>query len=79
MSLSELSPLALAVWQHGLRERGAGPFEIAERVEAATGWMVDPRSVSEACRSLVAVGRAARSPFGYRSVSGRQGELGMER
>lgn len=75
MSLATLSPLALAVWQHGLRDRGAGPFLIANRVEVATGWTVDPRSVSEACRALVRAGYAALSPFGYRACSARQAQL----
>lgn len=79
MSLGELSPLTIAVWQHGLRARGAGPFEVAERVEEATGWIVDPRSVSEACRELVRDGYAARSPFGYRALAAKQGKLGVER
>ena len=71
----KLSPLALAIWQHGLRERGAGPFLIANRVEVATGWTVDPASVSLACRELVRAGYAARSPFGYRAEVARQVEM----
>ena len=71
----QLTSLALTIWQHGLRERGAGPFLIANRVEIATGNPTDPASVSLACRELVAAGYAARSPFGYRATTARQLEI----
>lgn len=73
--LAELSALALAVWQHGLRPRGAGPFRIGARLERALGQPVSPADVSLACRELVRAGLADRSAFGYRERQQRQMEL----
>lgn len=74
MSLANLTPLALAVWQHGLRDRGAGPFEVQARIEAA-GVYCDAQGVSLACRELVRAGYATTSPFGYRATMARQVEM----
>ncbi len=75
VDIAELSWLALAIWQHGLRRRGAGPFVIAARVERAIGQSVSPAAVSAECRALVREGFADRSAFGYRERQVQQMEL----
>lgn len=75
MSVEGLSALALAVWQHGLQERGAHVFVVTRRVERELKTPVDPSSVSRACRELIEAGLADRSAFGYRRRQARQMEL----
>ena len=74
-ALASLSSLALVVWQHGLRDRGVTLWTVHARLERL-GLVVEPSTVSEACRELVRAGYADKSPFGYRARQVRQLELG---
>ena len=74
-ALASLSSLALVVWQHGLRDRGASLWTVHARLERL-GLVVGPSAVSEACRELVRAGYADKGPFGYRARQVRQLELG---
>lgn len=78
MSVSELSSLALTVWQHGLRERGATLFQVVARLERA-GFTAIPPDVSIACRALVCAGFADKSALGYRCRKAYQPSLLEER
>ena len=69
-----LSTLALDVWRHALRDRGASLWTVVQRLDEA-GVYADPREVSRACRELVAAGYADKSPFGYRARAERQIEM----
>jgi hypothetical protein len=72
--LDTLSPLALSIWQYGLKANGASVFTIAERL-LDRGLEHDAEDVSKACRELVAAGRARQTPFGYLHVRAKQGRL----
>ncbi len=70
-----MSALALQVWQLALRARGAALWTVHARLERL-GLVVEPSTVSDACRELVRAGYADKSPFGYRARQVRQLELG---
>ena len=74
MTLADLSTLALQVWQHARRERGATVWTVCDRLTRA-GVFAEPREVSVACRELVRAGYARTSPLGYRARAERQIEM----
>lgn len=76
--IETLSTLALTVWQHGLRERGATLFQVVARLERA-GFTAIPPDVSLACRELVRAGFADKSALGYRCRKAYQPSLLEER
>lgn len=66
--LSSLSSLALDVWRFGLDGRQANTLLLLERVERATGLLIDPKELSRAVRELEAGRWAVRGMLGFRRV-----------
>lgn len=71
--LEDIDPQALRVYREGLAERGASVAEICRRLGIPFDLLGD--QVSKACRRLVELGHAERSPFGYRKRRLAQPEL----